>query len=1013
MAEHRPDCSVPVARPRVGLVAAVVVAALLPFGVAEAHPQAAGSAHTDTEGDEHISAIDTVPVGRRIASSPQTAAIPGTYVVVLRERPLATYRGSVPGYPATRPPPGRRFDAERSAVRLYRSYLLDRQRAVLDSIANPATLYSFTAAVNGFAARLTSAQVKQLRTSPDVLVASRSVLRKVESAGAGGSASRWSVPAATLPAETGGAGLVIGFVDTGIWPENPSFAGLPMDRADMTRRVPGFTGSCEQGERWEAGKCNSKIVSAQYFLKDFGAGRLSSAEFRSPRDATGHGSQTASVAAGNSGVAVSIDGQDFGHIGGVAPQARIAVYKACWSAPDPGGDGCRTADLMAALDRALADGVDVLNYSVDGSAETFDDPIQLAFANIADAGVFVATAAGDNGPESGTVGHPAPWVTTVAASSVLGYEGRVELGDGTTLTGAMASNEDVPAARLVAAATSPAAGFERSEAAHCGPGTLDAAEVSGSIVICERGSVPRLTMSHSVRESGGIGMVLLNTRPRTSVFADLHSVPTVQLGVVDARRISRYVRAHPHPTASLARSPNRAAATQPAAVPRMAGFSSRGPARASDDVVKPDLAAPGVNVLGAVAPTADGGRLWDLSSGTSMASPQVAGAAALVKAAHPAWSVPAVKSALMTTATPVGHGNIVLAAGAGELDPSAARDPGLVYDTAPHQWWSMMAAAHVTYGDGTPVSPRRTSPSNVNQPSVAIGTLVGRRSVTRAVTNVADRREVYSIGVSGLRGVDVAANPSVFTIGPGETVRYRLTFAANARATDGTFEAGTVIWNGSLGHQVRTPVAIRPVAVDARPELAADGSHGKLDIAAVSGTNGVTHLRLHGLVGSPATPLVLLPHTLDVVDPTADGTAPVATYVVPPRTGAARFAVSTSRSGDVDLYVYRNGRLLASATSGHPHEVLTLERPRPGRYQVFVTAPRSSNDSLLFASYHGWVVPAHVVGRSADVPAALALVNGKPLDGTLRWHGLGTGEQWFGYLSYGASRTRSYVTITP
>jgi hypothetical protein len=907
---------------------------------------------------------------------------PGTYLVVLRARPLSTYVGGDAGYAATRPPAGRRFDVHSPAAIAYRKHLLAGQQHVLRRIGSPEPLYSYTAAVDGFAVELDSSQLKTIRTTPAVALVARSTRQHVAGAIAPRDAVRSTAARRAVATDASrpgaGRGVVIGVVDGGIWPENPSFAGLPMTSAERARQLPGFTGRCPDAQRWTSEKCNSKLIAARYFLRGFGADRIARSEFRSPRDATGHGSHIASVAAGNSGVAVTVDGRQLGRISGIAPGARIAVYKACWLAPNPSHDGCTTADLMAAVDTAFADGVDVLNYSVSADSATLHDPLQLAFANITAGGVFVAAAAGDNGSRSSSVDQPSPYVTTVGASALLRYRGTVVLADGRRLVGAMASGTRVRDRRLVAGRGAPAAGVSGADAAHCGSGTLRSRAVAGRIVVCERGTVPRLTMSHTVAAAGGAGMILANTAVRSSLDADLHAVPTVHLDRADGRVVLGYLaRAGKDARASLVPGGPASASH---AVP--ATFSARGPAAGAPGVLKPDLLAPGVSILGAVAPPSNFGRLWDLASGTSVAAPQVAGAAAVLESTHPAWSPAYVKSALLTTARPLDGTPSALVEGAGEVDLGRAVDPGLVYP-----------------GTG----------STGNAATLAVAGLVGTRVVERTVRNVAAQPETYSIGVRGLHGIDVAVDPSVFTVQPGQTLRYRITLRANSRAVDRRYASGALVWNGLRGHRVRTPVVVAPAALRASPRVRGRGQRGTVDVPGRGGADGSTNAQLHGLVAARARLLLLVPGAFDASAPGASA-LDVGSFDVPAGTGLVRFEVDAGTS-DTDLYLYRNGRPVDAATSSSPHETITIADPAAGRYDVYASVP-SSVWHIVVAEFRGWVVPA-ASRRAASVPATIRLANGERFAVPVRWRGLPAGPPWLGYLTYGRTAHRTVVTIQP
>ncbi|MGH3470699.1 MAG: S8 family serine peptidase [Nocardioidaceae bacterium] len=953
------------------------------------------------------------PVSPAIATS-KPPAVPapgqtGLYVVVLNDAPLATYKGGVRGYSATAPRPGQRFDADRPAVTRYRDYLLSHQAQVLWALGSPQTVYRYTTALDGFAAELDNSQVKQLQSMPHVLNVELSTLHKLDATSRTVGASR---EIADVRAR-GGHDEVIGVIDSGIWPENPSFAGLPIDRGWLAHSLPGFTGRCEAGEQWTAAACNSKIVAARYFVKGFGVDHLSGAEFTSPRDGSGHGSHTAATAAGNSGVAVEVQGQQFGHVSGMAPSAHLAIYKACWAAPDPSGDGCTTADTLKAVDQAVSDGVNVISYSVSGEPASYTSAMGLAFLNAAASGVFVATSAGDEGPRRGTVDHPSPWVTTVAASQHDLYQGTVRLGDGQTFTGAMVSGRAVHRSRLVLAGRAARHDISTPRAALCYPGSLSAQKVEGAIVVCERGDVARVVKSATVAQAGGVGMVLVNTT-QTSTDADFHSVPTVHLDSADGKAVLGYAaKAGVHARASL--TPDGAVST---AQPELASFSSRGPSLAGNsDVLKPDLVAPGVGVLAAVAPPSDFGRLWDLYSGTSMSAPYIAGLAAIIKSAHPRWTPAMMQSAMMTTATRLPGVRTPLAQGAGEVNPQGALDPGLVYNAGEHDWLGFLRGQGLRLLDGKPLSHvRPLDASDLNLPSIAIGDLIGEQTITRTVTNVSRQAETYVADYSGLHGIAVSVSPGTLSLAPGQSARFRVSFSPTKHARYEHFADGSLIWSGSLGHTVASPITIRPVAAGAPSEVQASGSTGSVTILAEAGVTGTIAPRTSGLVGARPELLTLTPGSFNPADPRVSASTAAKDYQIPAGTAVARFEVApVNESDDVAAYVYRGDQLVASATGPEGSSDLTLSHPRPGSYRVFVHAQTSSTDASMQVSFTGWVVPA--VGSSMTRPNLVLSPNPVTVTGgenfrvVARWSGLDPNKRWLGFVSYTDTPHVTYVTL--
>lgn len=888
------------------------------------------------------------------------ASAPGLYVVALSAPPDVDR-------------PGR-------TARLRRS-----QDALLREIGGPRVLYRFGAALNGFAAELTREQVKLLRSDPAVALVERSTRQRPDSVDSSrfvGAERAW---AAAGGPDQAGRGMVVGIVDSGIWPENPSFAALPENKG----RPAGFHGACPRGEQWDEADCNSKVVSARYFVKGFGAGNLAAAEYLSPRDGSGHGSHVAAVAAGNDRVRVRVDGQDFGLTSGMAPGARIAAYKACWTAPDPSHDGCTTADAVAALDRAVADGVDVISYAISGPSGVDSDAVELAFLNATAAGVFVAASAGNRGPGRGTVAHASPWVTTVGASTYHALQGAVVLGGGRSLIGAMVSDEAVARTGIVLGKDVVSRGSSREDARLCLPGALDASKAQGRIVVCDRGRIARVEKSAAVARAGGVGMVLANVRPDAE-YSDFHAVPTVHLDAASARAVKGYVARTEHPTAAI--DPTASADT---AAPQVAPFSSRGPApREGGNILKPDLTAPGVGVFSATAPAADGGRRWDQYSGTSMSTAHVAGLAALVMREHPRWTPAMVKSAMSTTADDLPGVSGPLSAGAGQVDAAEVLDPGLVLDAPTRRFRAWLAG--------------RTSTRNLNLPSIAVGDLTGGTRVVRRVTNVSRTTETYTARVLGLGGLDVRVRPRTLRLAPGETGR----FAVLLRQGTAPLEVparGRLVWTGST-HQARMPVVVTPRTVKAPAEATASGGRGVMSFQAVSGTSGRLALAVTGLTPAEPTGLTLEPGSFDPRHPEGDADTQRFPVDVPENADALRVSLEGRAGDDLDLHLYRDGELVAAANGSSSQETLTLVDPVPGSYDLYVSSAVAANRSTTTAQLYTWVLRPHH-GRDLSAPESVPVTAGAPFHVHLRWRGLDPTARWFGQLRYGDSDQRTFVTL--
>ncbi|WP_157987791.1 S8 family serine peptidase [Jiangella endophytica] len=956
----------------------------------------------------------------------------GSYVVVLTGAPAATYEGGVRGLDATAPGDGERLRAGDHAVRDYRTHLDQRQREVAGEVgAEPR--YQYTVAVNGFAAELTAEQAAELSADPQVLAVVPDVPRAVDTVaspeflGLTGDDGVWAALGGTAEA---GRGVVVGVIDTGIWPESASFAGP--DLADGPTGEPGaayrtsdtgtavlkangdtFTGECETGENWTADLCNGKLVSARYFDDGFVANvppeHRDPNEHLSTRDGDGHGSHTASTAAGNHGVPMTVNGRAFGDGSGMAPGASVAAYKVCWQDDDENTGGCYPSDSVAAVDQAILDGVDVINYSISGATDTLVDPVELAFLSAASANIFVSASAGNSGPGESTVAHNSPWVTTVAASTHQIYEGTVELGDGRLFRGSMINDAGVPEQTpLVYARDIAASGVEPGEAALCGPSSLDDAAAAGAVVICDRGVYDRVAKSAEVRRAGGVGVVLGNLDPAETLNADFHVLPATHVGAEDAEAIREYAAGD---GATAALLPGDQTELPPTPKPVLAGFSSRGPALANGgDLLKPDISAPGVDVLAAVAPGPHDGNDFDFLSGTSMAAPHIAGLAALVRAEHPEWSAAAIRSAMMTTAY-----DLLVAsgepdrdrfhAGAGHVDPARFLDPGLVYESGTADWLAFLEGT----GEDTGVpGVEPIDPSDLNQPSIAVGALAGRQTVTRTVTAVTPGLYRASISVPGFTA---RVTPSVLYFGrPGQSKTFEVTLTRTRAALD-EYAHGTLTWSGA-GTTVRSPIVARPVAVAAPSEVAATAADGSATYSVTTSTTGDVDLTLRGLAPGEVTDGALTPG--EAPDPAGNTSSRLVSFEVPEGTSLARFdLVAGQESADYDLYVYGpdGAELPVNGATGAASERVDLTAPEPGTYQVLVHLFSSPDGSAVDFSLRDFAVGADSAGNATVAPDPLPARAGDPAEVTVSWSGLGAGVPYLGLVGYAATTSTTVVAV--
>ena len=763
----------------------------------------------------------------------QPAPTPSRYIVTLTGKPIATYDGEVRGLGATRPDKGERVDVTSGRAQRYRDYLKREQVNAAERVgAKP--LKHYAVSLNGFATTLTPDQASALESAPGVLSVTEDRPRKLTDSAnpvdflkLTGSNGVW----AALGGKNGaGRGVVVGILDSGYWPESKSFTGETLGTARPTpsdpfrpyrsgkdkivmRKADGqrFTGRCQSGDSFVGDECNTKVIGARYFSSTYEAQTPAAqrTDFLSPRDGDGHGTHVASTAAGKAGVTASVDGHSFGKISGVAPAAKLAIYKIAFTSAIDAEPAIYTGDALAAIDAAISDGVDVINYSVSGS-DSVDDPVDLAFLSAASAGIFVATSAGNAGPEASTANHVTPWVTTVAASTVAPHAGTVVLGNGKKYVGISSTvSRTIGPARLVTAGSVKRASASADDATLCAPKTLSRAKTAGKIVVCDRGVVSRVDKSAEVKRAGGKGMVLANLTGG-STEADIHAVPTVHLDAPSGPAVKDYAK-KAGATATL--KPGNLSST-PISYPQVASFSSRGPSVGTrGNLLKPDISAPGVGVLAALAPPSNYNHKFGFYSGTSMASPHIAGIAALYFGVHPKWSPMAVKSAIMTTAAQVktATGKVsrdYFAQGAGNVRPDRMFNPGVIFDAKDKDWLGFLEGA----GFDTDTAVEPINSSDYNGPSIAIGELVGSQTVTRTVTAVKPGSYQTSISVPG---VTAAVSPSTLHFArAGQSKTITITFATGAAPTSKTgFGSLRIEGAGTLAH---VPIAVAPQAPTAQ-----------------------------------------------------------------------------------------------------------------------------------------------------------------------------------------------------
>ncbi|KAL0940452.1 subtilisin-like protease [Colletotrichum truncatum] len=722
-------------------------------------------------------------------------------------------------------------------------------------------IYNYTSSTTGFSAQLTDAEVAALQSNPDVVAISTDTVFRLHTSRTpqflglvsndellGGQSSP-NVQRDTFAnsdyVSSVESNIVVGVFDTGAWPELPSYSDVGMGP------IPShWKGKCEEGEEWTSKNCNKKLIGARYYYQGFLASLNETEQtfnwtglYRSARDSEGHGTHTSTTIAGAHVANASLYGQASGTARGMATGARLAIYKVCWR------DGCFNSDILKALDDAIEDGVNITSFSLGGDPDYMypeDWSVGGSFAAM-ERGILVSASAGNSGPGPYTVSNIAPWVMTVAASTLdRDFPAVAILGNGQNYTGTSIYAESSVGFKSLPTGRSPLiwagdASLGNITAANlCLNGSLAADKVAGKIIVCERGENGRVEKGGVLKDLGARGMVLTNDKANGgSLISDAHVLPAVHISYEDGVKVAAYAKSG-NATATMDFEGTRYGVPAPG----MAGFSSRGPNSPDPKILKPDITGPGVSILaGWTQDEAPSGLAGDVSrsnfniiSGTSMSCPHLSGIAAFIMARRPSWSIAAIKSAIMTTAyttlkgsrssiideaggdaTPFAYGN-------GHVDPIAALNPGLVYDITTEDYIAYACAynssdsyiSSLTRSNTTNCdTSKKYSQYDLNYPSFSAfydttntnGTLETqfRRTVT-SVNGAGTYKAQFTLTNPSL--VSVTVEPSELTFGAtGEKQSYVLTakLLSNTTAED-IMETGSLVWSDG-SHTVHSSLA--------------------------------------------------------------------------------------------------------------------------------------------------------------------------------------------------------------
>ncbi|OIT39454.1 PREDICTED: subtilisin-like protease SBT4.14 [Nicotiana attenuata] len=676
-----------------------------------------------------------------------------------------------------------------------------------DGDATESHVYSYTKIFNAFAAKLSQQEVHKLSSMDEVVSVILNRYRKLHTT------RSWEfigLPATAKRRLKRESNIIVGVFDTGITPQSKSFKddGLGPPPAK-------WKGSCGHFANFSG--CNNKLIGARYFKLDKVPDPN---DILSPIDVHGHGTHTSSTLAGSLVPDASLFGLARGTARGAVPSARVAMYKVCWAT-----SGCADIDILAAFEAAISDGVDLISISIGGLSGSYTtDVIAVGSFHAMKKGILTVASAGNDGPNLNTVANHAPWMLTVAASGIdREFRSKVELGNGRIVSGIGVSTFD-PKKKLyplTAGVDMAKSSDTRDSSRYCGEGSMDPRKVKGKLVYCQLGTWGADSV---IKELGGIGTIIESDQFLDS--APIFMAPATIVNSSIGKSINNYMHSERLPSAVIYKSQE-----VKIKAPFIASFSSRGPNPGTKCLLKPDIAAPGIDILASYTPLKSLTGLkgdtqyseFTLMSGTSMACPHVGGAAAYVKSYHPYWSPSAIKSALMTTARPMSSKvdrEAEFAYGAGQVNPTKARSPGLIYDMDDMSYIQFLC--HEGYNSSSVSSLLRQRvncsmliPANgedaINYPTMQLGLKSNQEPTIgifrRKVTNVGQAISVYNATIRAPKGVDITVKPTTLSFTRAMQTRSFKVVVKAKPMSNAVILSGSLIWKSSR-HLVRSPIVI-------------------------------------------------------------------------------------------------------------------------------------------------------------------------------------------------------------
>ncbi|KAJ4954782.1 hypothetical protein NE237_011565 [Protea cynaroides] len=663
-------------------------------------------------------------------------------------------------------------------------------------------LHSYTNSFSAFAAKLTPDEANELSRKEGVISVFPNRYHKLHTTKSWDFIGFPQMVNRNLKMESD---IIVGLLDTGITLDSESFN----DRGFGPPPAK-WKGTCRRYAKFPG--CNNKIIGARFFKLD---GQPDPEDILSPIDQDGHGTHTTSILAGNLVEGASLNGLAKGTARGGVPSARIAVYKVCWES-----SGCSDMDILAAFDTAISDGVDVISISIgSGIVDYLNDSISIGSFHAMKNGIITTASAGNGGPTSGTVENHAPWIFTVGASGTnRQFRSKVTLGNGKTVSG-IGVNAFSPKQRLYPLVLGAKAG-NSSSSRYCIADSLDPSKVKGKIVYCE---LFMWGIDSVVTNIGGVGAIVESDANTDT--AQIFMAPGTVVDPIIGKAITDYINSTRSSTAVISRTEEVTVSA-----PFVASFSSRGPNPASIHVLKPDIVAPGIDILASYTllktlTGLDGDTQYSkftLMSGTSMACPHVAGVAAYVKSFHPKWSPAAIKSAIITTAkqlSPHVNNDAEFAYGAGQVNPVHAINPGLVYDMNQLSYIQFLCREGYKdssfdflvgskYVNCSALRPPRGSDA-LNYPTMQLTSSMNSTTgvFQRTVTNVGPTTSVYQATIKAPKGVEITVKPATLSFTPRLKKRSFTVVVKATRIPNVRMRSGVLLWRSSR-NTVRSPIVI-------------------------------------------------------------------------------------------------------------------------------------------------------------------------------------------------------------